>query len=227
MDWEPIVVAEQSFYLQSKKNEEYSRKQVVFGDSLSIGTVYAYSGTRASENHHLDWALVDLEAVKNLLYRPNTIRESFSFSQIKMPPTSTQTLKPGSAVFKAKYPDTLAGYVSYTKSYVRHKDGESGEVKIEKEWAVIPAPGYKSFCKSKDCGAWVINRIDHTVAGVIYPMNTATGVAYITPIREIFDDVEKDTGYAVRLPGEVSYQTGELWNNVTKNGLRLEQKESV
>ena len=130
----------------------------------------------------------------------NTIRQSLSFNQIKMPPTSTETLKPGSAVYKAKYPDLTGGHVSCTKSYVRYKDKGSYDVKVTAEWAIIPARNHERFSESKDCGVWVVDRIDNAVVAVIYALNTATGVAYVTPIQEIFDDIEKDMGLTVHLP---------------------------
>lgn len=193
-------MAEQRAYLQSKKDEERKRKQLISDDSLSIGTVCTFSGTRISQNHHLDWALVDLNGAWNRLDNTNVICESMSFEQIKMPPTSTETLKPGSAVYKAKYPNLTGGHVSYTKSYVRFKDEENGEVKVAAEWTVIPARTHKQFSEPKDCGTWVVARVDNTVVGVVYAMNTGTGVAYLTPLQEIFDDIEKDTGLTVRLP---------------------------
>ena len=76
----------------------------------------------------------------------------------------------------------------------------NGEVKVAAEWAVIPARTHKQFSEPKDCGVSLVDRVDNTVVGVIYATNTATGVAYVTPIQEIFDDIEKDTGFNVRLP---------------------------
>lgn len=204
-DWEPHVLAEQRAYLRSKKNEERKRKQLVTDDSLSIGTICASSGTRISQNHHLDWALVDLDKDRSRFTSPNLIRDSLSINQIKLPPTSTEPLRPGSAIYKAKYPDLTKGHVSYTKSYVRYKGEGNGETTLAAEWAVIPTRTHKRFSEPKDCGAWVVDRVDDTVVGVIYAMNTATGVAYITPIQEIFDDIERDTGFTVRLPKEDVY----------------------
>lgn len=199
-DFGPQIAAEQRTYLKSKKAEIHKKKQLISEDSPSIGTIYAFSGTRITRNHHLDWALVELEGARDRLDGVNMIRESLSFNQIMMPPTSTETLKPGSAIYKAKYPDLTGGHVSYTKSYVRYKDKGSGEIKVAAEWAVIPVRNHEQFSEPKDCGAWVVDRIDNTVVGVIYAMNIATGVAYVTPIQEIFDDIEKDTGLTVRLP---------------------------
>ncbi|EEA22056.1 hypothetical protein TMatcc_008520 [Talaromyces marneffei ATCC 18224] len=199
-DWEPNVMADQRAYLQSKKDEERKRKQIISDDSLAIGTVCASSGSRVSLNHHLDWALVTLDKGRARSDNTNMIRESLSFSQIKMPLTSTETLKPGSVVYKAKYPDLTNGHVSYTKSYVRYHTEQNGRIIVAPEWALIPSRTHKQFSEPKDCGAWVVDRVDNTVVGVIYAMNTATGVAYITPIQEIFDDIEKDTGFTVRLP---------------------------
>jgi hypothetical protein len=197
---EPQAMSEQRAYLQSKRNEERRKKQIIYDTSPTVGTICAFSGTRVSQNHHLDWALVGLEGDRGRFNNANVIRESISFNQIKMPPTSTETLRPGSAVYKAKYPDLTGGHISYTKSYVRYKDEGNGEVKVAAECAVIPARNHKQFCMPKDCGAWVVDRVDNTVVGVIYAMNTATGVAYVTPIQEIFDDIKKDTGFSVRLP---------------------------
>lgn len=191
---------EQRAYLKSKKDEERKRKQLIADDSLSIGTICAFSGTRISQNHHLDWALVELAGARNRLDHINMIRETLSFNQVKMPPTSTETLRPGSAVYKAKYPDLTGGHVSYTKSYVRYKNEESGGVNVAAEWAVIPARKHRQFSEPKDCGVWVVDRVDNTVVGVIYASNIATGVAYVTPIYELFEDIEKDTGFTVRLP---------------------------
>lgn len=75
---------------------------------------------------------------------------------------------------------------------------------------MTPARTHKQFSKPKDRGVWVVDRVDNTVVGVIYATNTATGVAYVTLIQEIFDDIEKDTGLTVRLSKGLGVLAGRM-----------------
>ncbi|EED16240.1 conserved hypothetical protein [Talaromyces stipitatus ATCC 10500] len=190
------VIRDHLVYTKLKKDEYRKRLKQIFEENISIGTVCAHSGSRVMENHHLDWALVELKGGRTQFINPNVVRESISFTRIKMP---SDTLKPGSAVYKAKYPDFTEGNVNYTKSYLRYKD-ENDRVIQTTEWAVLPTPDNKQFCEPKNYGAWVVDRVRDEVVGVIFAMNPVTGLTYVTPIQEIFEDIERDTGFNVRLP---------------------------
>jgi hypothetical protein len=191
-----------SLKLQSEKLDE-SLRQIAEAD-CSVGAVCAFSGNRLTQNHHLDWALVSLdEDVRACWKDTNTIPNATSqcHGQIRSP-NLYEYVKSGLTVYKARHPGFTGGDANATKSYMRFRIGGQEDEAIETtEWAVVPQHGDQGFGEPGDCGVWVVSRISDVLVGVIYAMNAATGVSYVTPITEIFEDITKDTGYTVRLPG--------------------------
>lgn len=70
---------------------------------------------------------------------------------------------------------------------------------LTREYAIC-GDGGESFAKKGDSGAFVLNREGDLVGILVAATEATTGVAYVTPIQAVVDDIHAQTGYDVYLP---------------------------
>ncbi|KAJ6441114.1 putative AC transposase [Purpureocillium lavendulum] len=178
-------------------------KMVSFFDSDKQHLGYPGFGSgylRRRNGRRMDWALVQVirhRRGENALYSEGEWtdlikQQSFSFhndsikpprSTIRQPPQDPITPRPKAIYFgKSGVSGLIAGYMNCVKSDV-----------------CIAEDKHLGAARNSDSGAWVWNEDSQLVGMVFAGMRTASGntqdpLTYVTPIRDVFDDIRAFSG---------------------------------
>ncbi|QKX54214.1 uncharacterized protein TRUGW13939_01299 [Talaromyces rugulosus] len=164
-----------------------------------IGFVAVTSGLPVHNGHHLDWASITLSGLEKPLRSVNMIPNIQERSQTPVPLSNWPgKLEGGAKVCKMGSSGVTEEVVNTVPSYMRFGETEH-TIPIAIEWAVIPTMKYKNFSEPGDSGAWVVDRLGNHLVGMVLGRNSCLGVSYVTPIREVIEDIENLTNKTVIL----------------------------
>ncbi|KAK1761920.1 hypothetical protein QBC33DRAFT_614651 [Phialemonium atrogriseum] len=177
-----------------------------------LGTLFAGSGftRRTSENHRLDWALIDVvpgrQGDNMLPVEAKWVAEYSDMTHCPLPTgcgiplrpkqqgRSLKDVTPGEILFKVGMKTGVsAGYFSHVKSNCWLEDDKHMGMPRSSEYLFLGHEG-KPFGDHGDSGS-VVYDAEGQVLGLLFtglsPQQTNAGHTFVTPIEDVFEDVIK------------------------------------
>ena len=188
----PSQLPQQIASTQASIAHHQDRLEAATGDR-KIGTTFATSGYKICDSRkcHLDWGLIELLPGRDGL---NKIPESSSTvtSSVEVTELDSKISKHGRTT------ELTQGRVNPAESYVRF-EGTQFET-ISMETLVVSSSRMVPFSAEGDSGSWVLDNAGSLV-GMLWGGFTSREGTFVTPITAITENIARQTGYSVRLPG--------------------------
>ncbi|CZS88233.1 hypothetical protein WAI453_000656 [Rhynchosporium graminicola] len=179
------------------------------GAGRIVGKVRYASGfaKRSPTNGYLDWALIPSPGTSQPNRPPQEIydRQNLAFGSIYRPTANDyiRRIAPepqvNDWVVRSGRTSANHGIVEQRYSYIVWEDDETRKPSYEME--IVSHHGDPDFCHAGDSGSWVVNHKYELVGMLIGQTGMNSGNnGIVTPVRDLFADIEARTNCTVSLP---------------------------